>query len=93
MDECHYRIPFDFVSVLDETRGYASVCSELDSIDGIGPKRKQELLKAFKSLGAIRSASLEELERYLPVSAAASALGCSTFCSGFFSGWGAASFG
>lgn len=33
MDECHYRIPFDFASVLDETRGYASVCSELDSID------------------------------------------------------------
>ncbi len=33
MNECHYRIPFDFVSVLDETRGYASVCSELESVD------------------------------------------------------------
>lgn len=33
MDEQYYKIPFDFVSVLDETRGYASVCTELDSID------------------------------------------------------------
>lgn len=33
MNECHYRIPFDFVSVLDETRGCASVCSELESVD------------------------------------------------------------
>lgn len=40
--------------------------SELDTIPGIGPKRKQELLKTFKSLAAIRAASLEELERLLP---------------------------
>ncbi len=40
--------------------------SELDKIPGIGPKRKQELLKAFKSVSAIRSANLTELERYLP---------------------------
>ena len=45
--------------------------SELDGILGIGPKRKQELLKTFKSLNGISRASLEELERILPRDAAA----------------------
>lgn len=45
--------------------------SELDQIPGIGPKRKQELLKKFKSLTAIRCAELMELERILPRDAAA----------------------
>ncbi len=46
--------------------------SQLDQIPGIGPKRKQELLQAFKSISAIRSASLLELQRILPKTAAAS---------------------
>ena len=46
--------------------------SELDEIPGIGPKRKQELLKVFKSLTAIGQATLPELERILPKDAAAS---------------------
>ena len=45
--------------------------SELDTIPGIGPKRKQELLKQFKSLTGIAAASLSELERLLPRDAAA----------------------
>ena len=45
--------------------------SELDDIPGIGPKRKQELLKRFKSLSAIGEASVSELERLLPRDAAA----------------------
>lgn len=45
--------------------------SELDSIPGIGPKRKQDLLKAFKSITAISQLTLSELERLLPVDAAA----------------------
>ncbi len=45
--------------------------SELDNIPGIGPKRKQELLKQFKSLTAIGQATLPELERLLPKDAAA----------------------
>lgn len=45
--------------------------SELDSIPGIGPKRKQELLRQFKSITAISNASLPELERLLPRDAAA----------------------
>ena len=44
--------------------------SALDSIPGIGPKRKQELLKKFGSITAIRNASLSELERLLPRDAA-----------------------
>jgi excinuclease ABC subunit C len=44
--------------------------SALDQIPGIGPKRKQELLKHFKSLTAIGQASLSELERLLPKDAA-----------------------
>jgi len=44
--------------------------SELDGITGIGPKRKQELLKHFKSLTAIGQASIQELERLLPRDAA-----------------------
>jgi excinuclease ABC subunit C len=45
--------------------------SELDSIPGIGPKRKEQLLKTFKSLSAIAQATIPELERFLPRDAAA----------------------
>ena len=45
--------------------------SELDQIPGVGPKRKQALLKTFKSLAGIRQAELLELERILPKDAAA----------------------
>lgn len=44
--------------------------SELDSIAGIGPKRKQDLIKKFQSITAIKNATLEELLRVLPASAA-----------------------
>ena len=44
--------------------------SALDQIPGIGPKRKQELLKTFKSISAISQATLGELERLLPKDAA-----------------------
>ena len=40
--------------------------SELDDIPGVGAKRKEELLRTFKSIAAIRSASVLELERILP---------------------------
>ena len=45
--------------------------SELDEIPGIGPKRKEDLLKTFKSIAGIKRASLFELERILPKDAAA----------------------
>ncbi len=44
--------------------------SELDSITGIGPKRKQELLKIFKSISGIKNASIDELKHVLPADAA-----------------------
>ena len=44
--------------------------SELDSIAGIGPKRKQDLLKHFKSISAIKAASLDDLLRVLNARAA-----------------------
>ena len=44
--------------------------SELDKIPGIGPKRKNDLLKSFRSIAGIRAASYEELARILPADAA-----------------------
>lgn len=44
--------------------------SELDGIEGIGPVRKQQLLRHFKSLTAIRDATLTDLEQVLPKGAA-----------------------
>ena len=42
---------------------YASV---LDNIEGIGQKRKQELLKKFKTMENLRKQPLSELEKILP---------------------------
>ena len=44
--------------------------SALETIAGIGPKRRQELLRHFKSVTAIRAASVEELAQVVPQSAA-----------------------
>jgi len=44
--------------------------SELDKIPGIGPKRKQDLLRYFKSILAIEKASLEDLLQIIPKDAA-----------------------
>ena len=40
--------------------------SALEKIPGVGPRRRSELLKAFKSIRAIRAASLEELRLIVP---------------------------
>lgn len=44
--------------------------SRLDEIPGVGPKRKELLLKRFRSISAISAASLAELEAILPKDAA-----------------------
>lgn len=44
--------------------------SELDQISGIGPQRRTALLKQFKSIKAVREASLEQLEEVVPAQAA-----------------------
>ena len=44
--------------------------SELDAIPGIGPKRRADLLKAFKSMKQIRAATEAQLRAVLPAQAA-----------------------
>ena len=58
------------ISYHRELRSKRLKYSELDSIEGIGPKRKHELLRVFKSLASIKAASMEELLRVLPANAA-----------------------
>lgn len=53
-----------------ESHTRSSVKSSLDEIAGVGKARKAALLKAFKSVKAIREASVEELERVVPRDAA-----------------------
>lgn len=56
-DEVH-RFAITFHRQLHEKNAITSV---LDEIEGIGPKRKQQLLKQFGSVKKIREASYEEL--------------------------------
>ena len=44
-----------------KVRGKGALTSELDEVPGIGPKRRQALLKRFGTLREIMSASLDEL--------------------------------
>ena len=43
-----------------------SYASALDKIPGVGPKRRTDLMKAFKSVRAIREAELEQLKLVVP---------------------------
>ena len=56
-DEAH-RFAIEYHRSL---RGQGQVRSVLDDIEGIGPARRKALMRRFKSLEAIRDASLEEL--------------------------------
>ncbi|GAB4543682.1 MAG: excinuclease ABC subunit UvrC [Anaerolineae bacterium] len=56
-DEAH-RFALEYHRKLRNQRGIAS---QLDHIPGIGPRRRQRLLKTFGSIEAIREASLDEL--------------------------------
>ncbi|WP_405384099.1 excinuclease ABC subunit UvrC [Phascolarctobacterium sp.] len=42
-------------------RGKRNLVSVLDHVEGIGPKRRQELWKAFKTLEAMKAADVEQL--------------------------------
>lgn len=44
-----------------QLRSKNSFSSKLDGIDGLGPKRKQKLMKHFKSLSKIKEASIDEI--------------------------------
>ena len=52
-------------------RGKASIHSKLEEIPGVGQKRRQELLKAFGGLKAIREAEREDLARVRGMNSAA----------------------
>ncbi|MBR2039164.1 MAG: excinuclease ABC subunit UvrC, partial [Phascolarctobacterium sp.] len=56
-DEAH-RFAITFHRKL---RGKRNLVSVLDHVEGIGPKRRQELWKKFKTLDAMKEASVEEL--------------------------------
>lgn len=56
-DEVH-RFAIEFHR---QVRSKNSFSSKLDGIEGLGPKRKQALMKHFKSIGNIQSASLQEI--------------------------------
>ena len=61
-DEVHrYAISFH-----KNVRSKSLFASTLDDIEGIGPKRKQQLLHHFKSVKRMKEASLEQLKEVLP---------------------------
>ena len=47
-------------------RSKGSISSVLDNIEGIGPKRKKELIKKYGSVKNIAGASMEELSTIIP---------------------------
>lgn len=61
-DEVHrYAISFH-----KNVRSKSLFQSILDDVEGIGPKRKKQLLKQFGSVKKLKEASLEQLEQLLP---------------------------
>ncbi|MBO4906824.1 MAG: excinuclease ABC subunit UvrC [Bacteroidaceae bacterium] len=53
-----------------DKRSKRQLHSELDSIDGIGPKTKEKLLKTFKSVKRIREATVDEIAAVIGLSKA-----------------------
>lgn len=53
-----------------QIRSKGSLESVLDSIEGIGTKRKNALLKKYKTISKLKTLSIEELENILPKNAA-----------------------
>jgi excinuclease ABC subunit C len=51
-------------------RNKIGLASQLDSIPGVGPARRRQLLKRFGSLEGIRAASVDELAQVIPLAVA-----------------------
>ena len=49
-----------------QIRSKGSLSSILDNVEGIGDKRKKELLKKFKNITNMKNASIEELSNIIP---------------------------
>lgn len=61
-DEVHRFV----ISYHRDRRNKSLTSSILDSIDGLGPVRKNELLRVFGTINRIKEASVEELSQYVP---------------------------
>lgn len=61
-DEVHRFV----ISYHRDRRSKSLTSSILDSIDGLGPVRKNELLRVFGTVNRIKEASVEELSQYVP---------------------------
>ena len=53
-----------------QLRSKGAIESILDSIEGIGEKRKKELLKKYKSINKLKNIDIKELEEILPTNVA-----------------------
>jgi excinuclease ABC subunit C len=51
-------------------RNKIGLASQLDSIPGVGPARRRQLLKRFGSLEGIRAASVDEVAQIVPLAVA-----------------------
>lgn len=54
------------ISYHKQIRSKGAIESMIDRVEGIGEKRKKELLKKFKTIAKLKEASLEELSEILP---------------------------
>ena len=54
------------ISYHKQIRSKGAIESILDNIEGIGPKRKELLLKKYKTITKMKEASIEELDKILP---------------------------
>ena len=54
-----------------QIRSKGSLASILDNVEGIGEKRKKELLKKYKTINKMKEASIDELKEILPNDVAA----------------------
>lgn len=50
------------ISFHRQIRGKSMIQSKLDEVEGIGPKRKQKLIKQFGSIKALKEASAEQIQ-------------------------------
>ena len=53
-----------------QIRSKGSLESVLDNVDGIGEKRKLELIRKYKTISKIKSLSLDELKEIIPLNVA-----------------------
>ena len=54
------------ISYHRQIRSKGSLSSVLDNIEGIGDKRKTELLKKYRSINKMKEASIDDLDKILP---------------------------